>query len=151
MSFEKFDWPGSKLTEPEVFWRDHQRWLEERGYMLRPRYRPDWKPSWLQRPGSDMIPTLCEDGRSNFVRFLKTLHTRLLKLVSSRTLTQYAMRHASLMRQPMSFSNSFIQASTRTKSISPHSCHRNLLLQTRKTTACLYTKYLRYLTTMIAF
>ena len=30
----------------EYFWRDHQQWLQEQGYMLRPRYHPDWKPSW---------------------------------------------------------------------------------------------------------
>ncbi len=31
----------------EYMWRDHQQWLQEQGYMpLRPRYRPDWKPSW---------------------------------------------------------------------------------------------------------
>ena len=30
----------------EFFWRDHQPWLQEQGYMLRPRYHPDWKPSW---------------------------------------------------------------------------------------------------------
>ncbi|KIM75907.1 hypothetical protein PILCRDRAFT_13116 [Piloderma croceum F 1598] len=30
----------------EVFWREHQRWFQDCGYMLRPRYMPDWKPSW---------------------------------------------------------------------------------------------------------
>lgn len=30
----------------EIFWCDHQEWLAEKGYMLRPRYRPDWVPSW---------------------------------------------------------------------------------------------------------
>ena len=25
---------------------EHQKWLEEKGYMLRPRYRPGWVPSW---------------------------------------------------------------------------------------------------------
>jgi hypothetical protein len=36
-----------KLTINEIWWRDHQKWLETKGYMLRPRYRPDWQPSWL--------------------------------------------------------------------------------------------------------
>ena len=35
------------LEIPEIFWRDHQKWLEERGYMLRPRLRPGWTPSWV--------------------------------------------------------------------------------------------------------
>ncbi|KAK7692249.1 hypothetical protein QCA50_003874 [Cerrena zonata] len=34
------------LRSDEVWWRDHQIWLAERGYMLRPRYRPGWVPSW---------------------------------------------------------------------------------------------------------
>ena len=34
------------LLTTEIFWRDHQVWLAERGYMLRPRYKPGWKPSW---------------------------------------------------------------------------------------------------------
>ena len=34
------------LRPEEVFWREHQKWLQDCGYMLRPRYMPDWKPSW---------------------------------------------------------------------------------------------------------
>ncbi|TBU48088.1 kinase-like domain-containing protein [Dichomitus squalens] len=42
--------PG-ELDQDEVWWRDHQVWLQERGYLLRPRYRPDWVPSWLAGKG----------------------------------------------------------------------------------------------------
>ncbi|KAJ8463347.1 hypothetical protein ONZ51_g10315 [Trametes cubensis] len=55
------------LSEAEIWWRDHQRWLEERGYMLRPRYHPDWVPSWHKDGGSDRDYYLREDGR-NIVR-----------------------------------------------------------------------------------
>ena len=34
------------LMSEEVYWRDHQLWLARQGYMLRPRYRPGWVPSW---------------------------------------------------------------------------------------------------------
>lgn len=34
------------LLSTEIFWRDHQVWLADRGYMLRPRYMPGWVPSW---------------------------------------------------------------------------------------------------------
>ncbi|KAK7692245.1 hypothetical protein QCA50_003870 [Cerrena zonata] len=34
------------LLPREVFWRDHQVWLAEQGYMSRPRYKPDWVSSW---------------------------------------------------------------------------------------------------------
>ena len=30
----------------EMFWVEQQSWLKERGYNLRPRYQPDWVPSW---------------------------------------------------------------------------------------------------------
>jgi hypothetical protein len=41
------------LLPGERFWRDHQPWLEERGYMLRPRFHPNWKPSWGSK---DLLP-----------------------------------------------------------------------------------------------
>ncbi|THU94242.1 kinase-like protein [Dendrothele bispora CBS 962.96] len=40
--------PGD-LTDREVFWRDRSSWLLERGYQLRPRYQPDWQPSWIAK------------------------------------------------------------------------------------------------------
>ncbi|CCM03211.1 uncharacterized protein FIBRA_05335 [Fibroporia radiculosa] len=52
--------PGD-LEPHEYFWRDHQPWLEERGYMLRPRYRPDWVPSWK---GTSKRYWSCEDGQA---------------------------------------------------------------------------------------
>ncbi|KAJ6625288.1 hypothetical protein B0H10DRAFT_2315097 [Mycena sp. CBHHK59/15] len=35
-----------RLAEHEFFWRDHYSWLKDRGYLLRPRYSPDWIASW---------------------------------------------------------------------------------------------------------
>jgi len=49
------------LATHEHFWRDRQPWLQERGYMLRARYKPDWKPSWL---GTNKYYKECEDGLS---------------------------------------------------------------------------------------
>ncbi|KAI8993982.1 kinase-like domain-containing protein [Trametes punicea] len=49
------------LSEDEIWWRDHQVWLQERGYMLRPRYRPGWVPSW--KVNEDYC-RMFEDGRS---------------------------------------------------------------------------------------
>lgn len=54
-----------ELTEAEIWWRDHQVWLQECGYMLRPRYRPDWVPSWHKDGGSDF--DIREDGQSILV------------------------------------------------------------------------------------
>ncbi|OBZ70888.1 hypothetical protein A0H81_09384 [Grifola frondosa] len=50
--------PGG-LMPSECYWRDSQPWLEASGYMLRPRYKPDWTPSWkdTKKPYYE-----CEDG-----------------------------------------------------------------------------------------
>ncbi|KIK55650.1 hypothetical protein GYMLUDRAFT_47614 [Collybiopsis luxurians FD-317 M1] len=48
------------LLEFEVFWRDHYEWLRDRGYVLRPRYRPGWVASWV---GTNTFPFDCEDGQ----------------------------------------------------------------------------------------
>jgi hypothetical protein len=37
------------LNVAERWWRAYQPWLELRGYLLRPRYRQDWIPSWEQK------------------------------------------------------------------------------------------------------
>ncbi|KAI0325242.1 hypothetical protein GY45DRAFT_1261218 [Cubamyces sp. BRFM 1775] len=50
-----------QLNEDEVWWRVHQPWLEERGYMVRPRYRSDWVPSWHKDGGNDYY--MREDGQ----------------------------------------------------------------------------------------
>jgi hypothetical protein len=38
--------PEKYLKTGEIFWRDHQKWLQDSGYMMRPRYMPDWTPPW---------------------------------------------------------------------------------------------------------
>lgn len=47
------------LKGNEVTWRDRQLFLQSRGYMLRPRLRPGWKPSWIS-PRKEV--TDCEDS-----------------------------------------------------------------------------------------
>ncbi|CCM01514.1 uncharacterized protein FIBRA_03570 [Fibroporia radiculosa] len=47
------------LGHGEQFWRERQLYLKDRGYMLRPRYMPDWSPSWI---GTLMDPIFCEDS-----------------------------------------------------------------------------------------
>ena len=55
------------LSESEYWWVKHQPWLEECGYMLRPRFRPDWVPSWL---GTKKYVDDFEDGQLSMVRIL---------------------------------------------------------------------------------
>ena len=47
------------LSSYEIMWRDRQPFLESKGYMLRPRLRPGWTPSWLAT-GEDY--EFCEDA-----------------------------------------------------------------------------------------
>ncbi|KAJ7782459.1 hypothetical protein DFH07DRAFT_900876 [Mycena maculata] len=51
------------LLGTEPFWREHYVWLEACGYRLRPRYHPDWVPSWITNPKKDELQ--CEDALSN--------------------------------------------------------------------------------------
>ncbi|KAG2367123.1 hypothetical protein BDR07DRAFT_1351562 [Suillus spraguei] len=51
--------PGA-LSVHEIWWRRQYEWLKVRGYLLRPRYAPDWVPSW---EGSKRHAWDCEDGR----------------------------------------------------------------------------------------
>jgi len=39
------------LSHTEEFWGDHQKWLQDCGYLLRPRYLPGWVPSWIGKSG----------------------------------------------------------------------------------------------------
>lgn len=48
-----------RLYKLELYWRDRYHWLKERGYLLRPRYHPEWVASWK---GTDKSWILCEDG-----------------------------------------------------------------------------------------
>ncbi|KAH8989697.1 hypothetical protein EDB92DRAFT_836759 [Lactarius akahatsu] len=60
--------PRKKLGEiggPETWWVERQQALEHAGYMLRPRYRPDWTPSWA---GTDKLPLNFEDGHRQLRR-----------------------------------------------------------------------------------
>ena len=50
--------PG-QLSSYEIMWRDRQPFLESKGYMLRPRLRPGWTPSWLATGKSRLF---CEDS-----------------------------------------------------------------------------------------
>lgn len=48
-----------ELAPTEGFWKDQQPWLESKGYLLRPRYRQGWTPSWLNTSKTHRD---CEDG-----------------------------------------------------------------------------------------
>ena len=56
--------PGG-IGPHEAWWVERQQALEQAGYMLRPRYRPDWKPSWA---GTKKYHGRFEDGRHLRVR-----------------------------------------------------------------------------------
>ncbi|KAJ3725966.1 kinase-like domain-containing protein [Lentinula raphanica] len=49
---------NQSLSQSESFWRDHYDWLKSKGYLLRPRYHPNWVASWI---GITDIPYVFED------------------------------------------------------------------------------------------
>jgi len=62
LNLPRTNYPGPvKLLSHEVKWRDRQPFLKSKGYMLRPRLRPGWTPSWLST-GEDYFT--CEDAAS---------------------------------------------------------------------------------------
>ncbi|KAF8508800.1 hypothetical protein JB92DRAFT_2950951 [Gautieria morchelliformis] len=60
----KFD-NFSTLEPTEIFWADQYRWLESQGYLLRPRYHPNWIPTWKR---TKKYITHCEDSYSSLFR-----------------------------------------------------------------------------------
>jgi hypothetical protein len=48
-----------ELFITEKFWRNNFAYLKDRGYLLRPRFSPDWVPSWKTRGGD---PSKAEDA-----------------------------------------------------------------------------------------
>lgn len=51
-----------QLSPSEVFWRDLYGFLKEHGYLLRPRYHPEWTPSWKGK-GATVSAAKAEDGQ----------------------------------------------------------------------------------------
>ena len=47
------------LDGGEAFWRENYQFLLDHGYQLRPRYSPDWVPSWI---GTSKHPRNFEDS-----------------------------------------------------------------------------------------
>ena len=76
--------PGD-IDEGERWWVERQEALERTGYMLRPRFRPGWQPSWA---GNDKPYYDFEDGQAIGVSFNDI--TPLLPLVLT---TSDALRH----------------------------------------------------------
>jgi hypothetical protein len=55
--------PGSQpggIGNTEKWWVERQEALERAGYLLRPRYRPGWQPSWT---GTRKFYLKFEDGQ----------------------------------------------------------------------------------------
>jgi hypothetical protein len=52
------------LFDSELWWRDQYREIENHGYILRPRYHPNWEPSW-KRSGKPFFTA--EDGHPTLV------------------------------------------------------------------------------------
>lgn len=71
----------SVLKQAELFWAEHQQYLQSQGYMLRKRYRPGWVASWK----SDGMPDIeCEDSVTPYVRFISLAVPMSLNYMSKR-------------------------------------------------------------------
>lgn len=50
--------PDGHRYRAEIWWSDHYDWLKSCGYVLRPRFRPDFTPSYPE----SAWPWMYEDG-----------------------------------------------------------------------------------------
>lgn len=62
-----------RLLSQELFWRDHYFWLKEKGYVLRPRFHPEWVASWK---GLNKTWFRVEDGQLAQVSRAVISHTK---------------------------------------------------------------------------
>ncbi|KAF9480297.1 hypothetical protein BDN70DRAFT_905842 [Pholiota conissans] len=46
---------ADNFSPAELYWRSKQPWLKTHGYELRPRYQPDWVPSWITNPPEEPV------------------------------------------------------------------------------------------------
>lgn len=67
------------LYTSEQWWRDQYFEIEDHGYELRPRYHPDWKPSW-RRSGKDFFSM--EDGQPTIVSAIFLVLSVLIDYIS---------------------------------------------------------------------
>ena len=67
------------LHRNEIWWRDQYYDLKRNGYGLRPRYHPDWVPSWR---GSDKDFFAVEDGQPSIVSALSLVLSMLTVSIS---------------------------------------------------------------------
>lgn len=58
---------GAMLEPAERQWAHIQPWLQSKGYLLRPRFRPGWKPSWPNGAPAYKVES-CEDSLRHEVR-----------------------------------------------------------------------------------
>ncbi|KAF9463082.1 kinase-like domain-containing protein [Collybia nuda] len=59
MQLDKTAMAEYRLYSDELFWRDRYNLFKDRGYLLRPRYHPEWVASWK---GTNKNWLECEDG-----------------------------------------------------------------------------------------
>lgn len=77
-------------TVGEKYWAQLQGWLEEKGYKLRPRFQPNWVPSW---PKTEEDFRRHEDGQVHHVRkFLSYSRSRLSDTLLQSPVTIDAIR-----------------------------------------------------------
>ncbi|KAI0723537.1 hypothetical protein C8Q76DRAFT_794463 [Earliella scabrosa] len=74
----------TRFTASEIFWKDRYDFLHSQGYTLRPRYKPNWIPSWKTNPTKNIL--YAEDrlrlkpGRTHLIDATRRSDGRLILL-----------------------------------------------------------------------
>lgn len=63
----------TQIATSEKLWRDRYNFFkDQKKLVLRPRYKPDWKPSWVL---TEQDPSYCEDSIVQIVCGVSTYNT----------------------------------------------------------------------------
>ncbi|KAL4247870.1 hypothetical protein ABKN59_007476 [Abortiporus biennis] len=84
-SFDWTDWQSTpeypKVLFPgEKRWKALQPWLEQNGSLLRPRYMPDWKPSWTDLISEVFAEDACISMQSSIIDATRSADGKLVAL-----------------------------------------------------------------------
>ncbi|KAI0795408.1 hypothetical protein C8Q75DRAFT_745820 [Abortiporus biennis] len=80
-----------RLSGIELFWRNRQPFFESKGYMLRPRYKPGWVPSWNE---NDIHWDRAEDAVEHDLSLYSLLDMDAVRISDGEVVVISAMLHA---------------------------------------------------------
>jgi len=94
------------LDGGEIYWSGKFQWLHDRGYQLRPRYSPNWIPSWVEtaknfrncEDGVHLAVSSSHFGHAHWIEAIQ--HTPICDAIHIPTGAQVALKRVSKLYHP---------------------------------------------------